>query len=121
MRVFVSYFGHGIEYMMPLGNMARDRQINIVSQNLSYLFSGKETAVQDMAKFIKEFDCAVVVWSEDYSNDPWLMQELSAMISVEIQREKKFIYPLLYDKAPLHPALRDPINIDGRINDGIVE
>lgn len=70
--------------------------------------------VQDqLIKEVANYDHVIIVWSKDYEADPWLQDELFAILSVQRDRGRKFVDVVVADDTPLPVTLvrSDPVQL----------
>lgn len=107
MRVFVSYSEDATALGHQIVSACSVAGIEANSYNIRVMSGGHEDEQKFIEAELSKFDAIIVVWDEDYANDPWLQKELFAIQTIERERERSFIIPFCRDTYPLHAMLRN--------------
>lgn len=107
MSVFVSYAPNSTELGKRLVRELCARGLDGMSYNLQSRAGGQADTTEFLRRELNKFDWSIVLWEQQYAEDPWLQEEVFAMQMVEQQRKKGFIIPVCVDEYPLHAKLRN--------------
>ena len=66
-----------------------------------------DSLVETIENGLKTSDYAIIALSATAMNRPWVRKELNILLNMEIEREKKFIFPVLLEQTELPLFLKD--------------
>lgn len=124
MRVFVSFHPEQRELAREIIAKCHAQSIDADFNDLKLKSIGKGQIQSYLQNEIRKFDLVVVVWSEQYRDDPWLNKELLAIQSLAADHTRgHFVFPVLADSTPLPGTFDDiePVDLRENIEEGIAK